>query len=204
MLVPDNEWIYAPHLVFDARTVLARVLDFSERVHANAYSIPSVALEIGVRVRYVSDKSHAMIGQCTFDDKGLVITLNDAIENTLYDMTALVHELGHAVMKELSIICDGKLSRLKERDAWLRGIYVAISRSLAESIVMRRATVREVASRCFVPPHIVRIRVALAILLGEFEGDKLAAEDDLRADLLALEQWFDEGRACGFNEWSVA
>lgn len=203
-IIPDDTWIYAPHLVFEARTVLAAVRSFSERVHADAYSIPSIVVELGLRVYYLRDTSHIMIGQCTRDEEGFVITLNDAIECTDYDMGGLIHEIGHAIVKELAFACKGKLRLVAERNAWLRGIFVAISLPLAEAILDRRATVREIAARCCVPEMIVRIRVGLAVALGEAIGDREFAYEQIRHDLLELEQWFDDGRVRGFSEWATA
>lgn len=199
MLLPEHEWTYAPYLVFDARRVLARVLTISQQIHGNAYSIPSVALELGVPVKYIRDDSFSMIGMCARDNRSVVITLNDAVEDTLYDMAGLVHELGHAVVDEVSLACKGSLRKSKERDAWLRGIYVAISRPLAESIHTGRANVREVAGRCCVPTPIVEIRAGLAVALGEVDGDRDWAYELIADQLLALEQWFNNGRRDGFQ-----
>lgn len=204
MYIPDDEWIYAPHLVFEARSVLASVRSFADQVHSDAYSIPSIATELGIRVHYLRDASLSMIGQCTREEQGLVISLNDALECTEWDMGGLTHELGHAVVDEVAPGCRGKLRQVTERNAWLRGIYVAISRSLAEAIVERRATVREVAARCCVPEPVVSIRVGLAVALGECDGDRDFAYERIRHNLLTLEQWFDDGRARGFREWAIA
>lgn len=200
MFVPDGQWIYAPHLVFEARTVLAGVRPFTERVHANAYSIPSIATELGFQTRFLEDDSYSMIGQCTRDGEGLVITLNDAIESTAYHMAGLTHELGHAVVMDLSFACTGKLRKVAERNAWLRGIYVAISRPLAELALDGDAPVREIAARCHVPDPIVSIRANLAIALGEWDGDIELAYEEIRHDLLVLEQWIEDGREWGFRE----
>lgn len=204
MLVPDSEWVYAPYLMFDARSVLARTLSFSERIHRNAYSIPSIAIELGVRVRYIADPSLAVIGLCMRHDDDIVIALNDAVESTSWDMAALIHELGHAVIDQVAPACAGKLARVEERNAWVRGIYVAISRFLVEGIAEGNLTPWEVAARCSVPEAIVHARMALAEVLGEIEGDVSKGYDRLRDELLMIEAWLEDGRACGFREWSAA
>jgi hypothetical protein len=200
MLVPENEWLYAPHLAFEARTVLAPVRSFSDRIHAAAYSIPSIATDLGGSVGYFSDPSLEVIGMCTRKGDGLSIVLNDAIENTEYDMAGLVHELGHAAISEVSFRCTGVLHRRNERDAWLRGIYVAVSRPLADMVLGGHATIRDIASRCSVPTPIVRIRLALAVALSEHDGDAEEAHETIRYELLALEQFFEDGRTHGFRE----
>lgn len=200
MLVPDGQWTYAPHLVFDARRVLAAVIPLAERVHARAYSIPAVAVELGAQVRYTRDASLGAIGMCVRVGDGLRIQLNDAIEGTDFDMAGLVHELGHAARDEGAFGCTGQLRRLAERDAWLRGTYMAISRPLAEQVADGTASVREVAGRCSVPRMIVQIRAGLAVLLGEAEGDRREADELVREQLLLLEQWFEDGKASGFAE----
>lgn len=200
MLLPENQWIHAPHLVFNAQRVLAGLLPFSAMVHANAYSLPSIAVELGVSVGYFEDASLQNIGACVRGEHGVVIRLNDAIEGTLYDMAALTHELGHAVVEEGSLGCSGVLRRQRERDAWLRGIYVAISRPLAEAVWNGETTAREVAGRCCVPTPIVEARVALAVTLGEVEGYPPAAYEIVAEQLLRLERWFEDGRRHGFRE----
>jgi hypothetical protein len=203
MLVPEQEWIYAPHLVFDARRVLAPVRSFTERVHASAYSIPSIATELGATVGHKRDRSLEMIGQCSRAGDATVITLNDLLEDTEYDMAALIHELGHGVVTEIALRCTLKLRRVEERNAWLRGIYVAISRVLTEAVLDGQATVREIAARCMVPQQVVRIRTGLAVAIGEREGDVDEAYETVRRELLVLEQWFDQGRARRFREWAT-
>lgn len=204
MLVPESEWIYAPHLMFDARRVLASVLPFTERVHAEAYSIPAIAVDLGAEVSYRRDPSLDLLGMCARRGEGMVITLNDAIEFTEYDMPGLIHEIGHAVISEASLRCTLALRRLEERNAWVRGIYVAISRVLVEGITSGNLTVRDVASRCSVPLCIVRARLALATIMRERPGHPVLAYEDLRAELLTVEQWIEDGRSHGFREWHVA
>jgi hypothetical protein len=203
MLVPDAEWIYAPHLVFDARRVLAPVRAFADRVHASAYSIPIIAMELGAAVSYQRESSLTVIGVCTRAENGAVIALNDAIEGTDWDMAGLIHELGHAVTDEICLRCTGRLQLASERNAWLRGIYAAISRVLAEAVLDREIAVRDVAARCSVPPSIVHIRTGLSVAVGEREGDVDEAYETVRRELLVLEQWFDQGRARGFREWAT-
>lgn len=204
MLVPDDEWVYAPYLVFDARRVLASVLSFSADMHASAYSIPVIAVELGVQVQYRRDRSLGMLGLCARMGDDLVIAINDAIECSEWDMAVLIHELGHAVVAEQSLRCGLRLRNLDERNAWVRGIYVAISRPLVEAIADGSATPRDVAARCSVPTAIVLARLAIARLLGEVDGDVRAAEEDLRVELLMIEGWIADGRSRGFREWSVA
>lgn len=204
MLVPDYSWTYAPYLVFNARRVLAPVLTFSQQVHDAAYSIPAVAVELGAPVHFQRDSSLTMIGGCFRSGEGIVIRLNDQIDGSPYEMAGLVHELGHAAVDEVALACSGMLRRQRERDAWLRGIYVAISRQLAEGIHDGRLTIREVAGRCCVPTPIVAVRHGLAVALGEVDGDRDAAYELIAEQLLQLEQWFDDGRRRGFDEQAEA
>lgn len=198
-MLQEDRWIYAPYLIFDARRILAGLRSFSDRVHANAYSIPSVAIELGVPVAFQEDRTRESFGGCFRDDAGMVIRLNDQMENTLYAMAALTHELGHAIRDDVSPLCRGSLRKQAERDAWLRGIYIAISRPLAEAVWNGETTTQEVATRCCVPTLIVEARVGLAVTLGEVEGYAPAAYEMIAEQLLQLEQWFEDGRRHGFR-----
>lgn len=201
MLIPHGDWFHAPYLVFDARRVLASVITFSAMAHSNAYSIPSLAIDIGARVIYLDDESLEVIGACTPLKQGALITLNSAIEHTRHAMAGLVHEIGHAVIGEFACECKGRLQVESERDAWLRGIYVAISRPLAELVLNGSETAGEVAARCHVPESMVRIRTALSIVLGEHPGDERWAYESIHLNLVMLECFFEDGRARRFREW---
>lgn len=200
MRITEEDLTFAPYQVLDARRVLAGLREFTARVHADAYSIPSVAIELGVPVTYHRDRSLEMIGACVRSDEGWVIQLNDAIDGTLHNMPGLIHELGHAIAQELAPRCRGELHQKRERDAWLRGIYVAISRHLVEGIEDGVLTERQVAGRCAVSLPIVKIRMALAVIMGEAGGDLVEAHSNIAEQLYALDEWFSDGRRDGFRD----
>jgi hypothetical protein len=141
-------------------------------------------------VRFLRDIDTDLLGVAA-QGKRRAVGLNAGIVGTALELPVIAHECGHILLGHDIGYCSTSFSAhaREERDAWESAALLAISREAGVALVQRRATVQEIAVTFGVPPALVSMRGALAVLLSETDGDRNHARASLTAARSSLEDW---------------
>lgn len=121
---------------------------------------------------------------------GPEISLNSRIRGTPLEWPVVLHEAAHIIQGDLLGFCGNAWAeRQCERDATYGSALLAIPTASAVLLATRRATAPELADYYEVPRALVSMRGALAVLLGEADGDRARARHQLGASRRSLESW---------------
>lgn len=168
---------------------LLQVKSFADRWHLGKWRARDLPESIGASVKW-DDSGRSVLGCATRLLDGPEITLNRRIRGTLLERPVVYHECVHVILCDLLGFCgNGWATRQSERNATHGSSLLAIPTEAAVLLVARRATVTELADYYEVPPALVYMRGALAVLLGEVEGSREHARQQLAASRRSLESW---------------
>lgn len=152
------------------------------------------------RARDLPDALHAevlwerggrkILGYALTHPDGRFIVLNDRIRATDLEWPILLHEASHIIQRHLfGFSHNDRLRWWGERDADYGSALLAIPAESAIRFVERRANVQELADYYEVPRALVCIRGALAVVLGEAQGDMSKARATLTMSRRSLHSW---------------
>jgi hypothetical protein len=168
---------------------LAPVTAFADRVHLHEWCVRGLPDELGARI-FVGDAGPSLLG-AAIEGRRRVIGLSTRIIGTPLELPVLAHECSHLLLGHGAGCCS-VLTRLRcsdERNATYGSSLLAIPTESAVALVERRATVHELAATYEVPPALVYMRGALAVLLAETDGNRERARQQLAASRRSLESW---------------
>lgn len=118
------------------------------------------------------------------------INLNSRIRGTVLHWPVLLHECSHIIQKHLVGFCGNAWAeRQGERDATYGSALLAIPTEAAVKLVDRTATAHDIADYYEVPPALVYMRGALAVVLDEAPGNLVKARAALAASRRSLDHW---------------
>lgn len=162
---------------------------FARRLHSRLWCVQGLPTELGAR-RFVSETGPDLFGVAV-QGRTRAIGLSAAIVGTPLELPVIAHECGHLLLGHDVGFCSLALGvRVRaERDAWAGAALLAIPREAGAALVERRATAHDIAATFDVPRSLVYMRGALAVLLGEAEGRREWARQQLAASRRSLESW---------------
>jgi hypothetical protein len=186
--------------LYSLRDSLAATIEESRQLHADPHNIYTILRDLSIRMKTYEDPSMEVMGSFSFyGDGGRVITINNALDVETLPVTPIGHEIGH---KEPPLVmpgevierrgaCSGRIDTAAERNAWMRGSCYVISGDFARRVATRELRVPDVAALHHVPSALVRLRVSVGVLGGEWGGDLVQAARRLDESLRDLE-WLVE------------
>lgn len=162
---------------------------FAQQVHQHEWCVQRLPTELGAR-RFVREVAPDLLGVAV-QGRRLAIGLNAGIIGTPLELPVLAHECGHLLLGHDIGYCSTVVAAhaLEERAAWESAALLTISRSAAVSLIERRSTVHDLAAVFEVPRALVIMRVALAVLLNEVDGNRERARQQLAYSRRSLESW---------------
>jgi hypothetical protein len=185
----------APWEVPELRKRLARAVTFSRRYHRHPYCLSTLRAEFGVTLEWFDEDECTLLAYLSGERGRRAIKLNALLHETPVQPIAVLHECSHIVLGLYCQDCTHKIESRDERDVWLASALIAVSRQLASHVLDGHASVVEIAARCRVPEALVRVRLGLAIVLGDRRGHLGEALDLIRYQLGRLEAWIELMRA---------
>jgi len=168
---------------------LLQVKSFTDQWHQGTWRARDLPDAIGAHVDWEAGGRN-ILGVATAFPGGSEITLNRRIQGTLLEWPVLLHESAHIIQGDLLGLCGNAWAvRQCERDATYGSSLLAIPSAAAVRFVSRHASVYEMADYYEVPRALVYMRGALAVLMGETDGEPQAARATLAYSRRSLDRW---------------
>lgn len=165
------------------------VADYATRLHSAAWYIRRLPHDLSAAL-FVRETGPDLLGVAV-QGRRRAIGLNAAIIGTPLELPVLAHECGHLLLGHDLGFCSSSIKAhwREERAAWDCAAVLAIPSEAAIAFASRRATVHDLADYYEVPPAMVYMRGALAVLLGETDGQREWARQQLASSRRALDAW---------------
>lgn len=165
------------------------VAAYARHLHRGTWYVHGLPADLGAR-HVTCEPAPDLLGLAVHGIR-TGIAINAAIVGTPLELPVIAHECAHLLLGHDIGYCSTSLSAQvrPERDAWDGAALLAIPTESAVMFATRRATVHDLADYYEVPPALVYMRGALAVLLGEVEGDRAHARQSLAAARRSLEGW---------------
>lgn len=168
---------------------LLQVQLFSATWHTGKWRARDLPEAIGAHVEW-DEGGRRVLGSAAILPSGPEIVLNKRIRGTLLERPIVNHEGAHLIAGDLlGFSGNAWAERQCERNATYGSSLLAIPTASAVELVRRHASIRELSDYYEVPTPLVTMRGALAVLLGEVEGDRERARQQLAASRRSLEAW---------------
>lgn len=168
---------------------LLQVTAFADQWHQGKWRARDLPEAIGACVEW-DRGGRRILGCATLLDDGHEIALNVRIRGTLLEWPVVLHESSHVIQRDLLGFCGNSWAKRQcERNATYGSALLAIPTESAVSLVRHQAGIRELADYYEVPTPLVTMRGALAVVLGEVEGDRERARQQLASSRRSLDAW---------------
>lgn len=165
------------------------VATFAKKLHKGTWYVHRLPDDLEAR-RFVRHIGPDLLGVAAQGNRR-GIGLNAAIVGTPLELPVIAHEASHLLLGHDIGYCSTVFSAhaREERDAWAGAALLSITREAGIALTQQRITAAEISDEFSVPFPLVYMRGALAVLLGETDGDRAWARHQMAAARTSLERW---------------